>query len=91
MKRLRALFAVLLTVIAVYANAAAWADPAPDRCAIAAIDMNEVIDFEDDRLSLDDEAPHAKQTSLPRATLIASRDRASPDGLAPPPPHSPPD
>jgi hypothetical protein len=91
MKRLRAIFAVLLTVIAVYANAAAWADPTPDRCAIAAIDVNEVVDFEDDRLSLDDAALHARHTPLPRPILIATRDRISPDGLAPRPPHSPPD
>jgi hypothetical protein len=84
MKRVRALFAV-------YANAAAWVDPTPDRCAIAAMDMNEVVDFEDGRLSLDDAALHASHTPLPRPILIASRDRVSPDGLAPPPPHSPPD
>jgi hypothetical protein len=91
MKRLRALFAVLFTVIAVCTSAGVWADPTADRCSIAVVDMNEVADVEHDVPSLDDEALHAQHTSLPPPILIASRDRASPDGLAPPPPHSPPD
>jgi hypothetical protein len=91
MKRLRALFAVLLTVIAVCGSVAAWAEPISDRCSVAAIDANQLADVEHDGLSLDDEALHAKHTSLPPPVLIASRDPVSPDGLAPPRPHSPPD